>query len=136
MSSPVTPIVPPDVELLVIDFLGQFLTVGQTISSEYPTGYGGKQTFVIVNRIGGQMSSALPWFDRVSLDVSCCGPNKSMAQDLQQYLRPRLLTMWSYSFPSGVVTDVVEEAGPIWLADPDYSKAGRYLLQVAVTVHP
>lgn len=136
MSSPVTPITPPDVEYLVIQFVERFLTFGQSVSSEYPTDYNGTQTFVLVTRIGGTMSGALPWLDDASIDISYFGPSKTAAQSLMQTVRPRVLTAWSYQVPGGVFVDAREMVGPIWMADPDYSKAGRYLVQNQITVHP
>lgn len=137
MTSPVTPVPPPDVELLLVKFIRQFLPAGATVATEWPDGYDGTQTFVMVDRQGGAgYQQALAWSDEAEVQISYCGPNKGAAQDLMNTIRPYVAQAWLYQVPGGVFQDALETTGPAWLADPDYSKAGRYLVQNRVTVHP
>jgi hypothetical protein len=137
MSSPVPPISLPDVELQVIRLLARYAPSGVTVATQYPTDYDGTQTFVRVSRVGGRgFVQALPWSDDASLDVEYHGPDQGSANDLMSVLRPIVAVAWLYQVAGGVFQDAAELVGPIWLEDPDYSKAGRYLVQNRITVHP
>lgn len=137
MSSPVTPISPPDVELLLIQLVTPYLPPGATAATQYPTDYDGTQTFVRVVRVGGRgYLQPLPWSDDASVDVEYHAPSQGEANDLMKLLRPVVAVAWLYQVPGGVFQEAEESIGPMWLEDPDYSKAGRYLVQNRVTVHP
>lgn len=108
------------------------------IDGRWPQGYDGSQTAIFVQRIGGSMLPAARkmYMDRASIDVSCIAPTKSRAADLMIATRAWLLVMWDYPQLGGIVVANVDElVGPIWLAEPDYPPAGRYLLQMDFTVH-
>lgn len=137
MSSPLSPISPPDIELMLIALIGRYLRINQSVATEYPTDYNGTQTFVKISRVGGTgFTGALPWSDGASVDVEYHAPSQGEAQDLMKAIRPIVAVAWLYQVPNGVFQDAEESVGPMWIPDPDYSKAGRYLVQNRITVHP
>lgn len=147
MSQPLPVIQLPDAEAMVISFLVKYLNDNNIstfgVGSRYgPTDvsgrslYNGSQSWCMVSRIGGQLDASSPWIDHAAIDVSCIGPSKSAAMAVLQVVRSVLAVAYSFSHPIGVIADVYETVGPMWLADNDYAGAGRYLLQVNVTCHP
>jgi hypothetical protein len=136
-----TPVLPVDDEALVCGWLaGRTELAGVTVADRLPDAYDGTQLVVTVTRIGGSMDTGGggQWLDRPRLDIDCHGPDKAVAKDLSAKVRAALaVARWADHSAAGAVwTDCREDVGPQWLPDPDYPGAGRYLLQVSLSIHP
>lgn len=140
MTSP-APILLPDDEALVCGWLGgRGELSGVIVADRLPDDYDGSQLVVTVNRIGGGMDRGAggTWLDRPRLDIDCHGKDKAAAKDLARTVRALLpvARFDDHSAAGAVWSDTTEDVGPQWLPDPDYPEAGRYLLQVSVSIHP
>lgn len=138
----------PDVEALVIGWLssrselaGAF--VSSVVPTYFPDGarYDGTQSIVRVVRMGGGIDNSLPFYlDHARLDLDCFAKDKATAHDLMAQVRALFLRDLRAadvsSFATASIRDTTEFVGPQWFDEPDYSPAGRYLLQVGVSVHP
>jgi hypothetical protein len=140
MTGP-APILPVDDEALVCGWLaGRPELTGVTVADRLPDNYDGTQRVVTVTRIGGAMDAGGggQWLDRPRLDIDCHGPDKASAKDLSALVRAALaVARWDDHSAAGAEwSSYSENAGPQWLADPDYPGAGRYILQVSLLIHP
>lgn len=126
----------PDLEAMTTTFLRTQLPSNVNVDIEYPLAYNGSQQAVMVQRIGGAMehSARQTSLDKASLDLHCIGPNRASARDLADAVRGSMLIMWSFTHSLGEVVNVEELVGPLWVADPQYSPAGKYIIQLDVLV--
>lgn len=140
MTGP-APILVPDDEAVVCGWLASRAELaGVTVADRLPDDYDGSQLVVTVTRIGGLMDRAGggQWLDRPRWDIDCHGRSKSAAKDLAATVRALLAVARfdDHSASGAVWCDTTEDVGPQWLPDPDYTEAGRYLLQYSVLIHP
>ncbi len=138
----------PDAELVLIKWLtAQSSLSGILVTSHLPDSgnpggaYNGTQKVVRVYRTGGFIDNRLGavWIDHARLDVDAFGPNKTEAYNLVAKVRSLILgdLIWAdQSALPGLVKDVTEYVGPQWFDEPEYPPAGRYILQLGVTLHP
>jgi len=75
------------------------------------------------------------WLDKPLIQVSAGAASKAVAQALSAEMRAWMVLMHEYYITSPVVTFVEELVGPLWIPDPNYSPAGRYLIQFQMMVH-
>jgi len=133
----------PDAEKAILDFLAgraEITALGQvTVGDRLPEDYDGSQLVVTGDRIGGAADhSTIGWLETVHLDLSSWGPDKTAAAALSAVVRYLISICVYCDAPNVVFADSREIVGPQWLPDAtaDYPQSGRYLLQVAVTLHP
>lgn len=131
----------PDVEMAVIGWLSaQPALSGVIVSSRVPSNYDGTQRVVRLFRTGGYMDQSLPFsVDHARLDIDCFGPDKGAAHDLMALVRKLVLLdsrSADFSAFSASVHDTLEYVGPQWMDEPDYPNAGRYLIQVGLSLKP
>lgn len=128
----------PDIEEVLCQWLATRSELsGVSIGTRVPLGYNGTQKVVRIVRLGGG-ADFLMRFDSPRLDIDTFGPDKGSAADLMKILRRLMLfdihtadlSAWQAS-----ISHTREDVGPIWLDEPDYPNASRYLLQMTVMVH-
>lgn len=133
MSNPM-----PDDEAMVTTYLrSQISNPTVLVDAAWPVAYDGSQTFVLVERVGGPMAAQgrQTWMDVPRIQVSTGAPNKAVAKDLANLVRSVMPLMYAAYTTTPVVANVEELVGPLWLPDPKYGPAGRYLSQYQLRIH-
>ncbi|WP_406296167.1 hypothetical protein OG948_12270 [Embleya sp. NBC_00888] len=134
MSDP--PIVFPDIERLLVDYLkNRPELAGATVDNRPPPGFDGTQQVVLISRVGGV------WIDDRHLDaplvdIEVYGPTKTAAHGVALAARTCLHQARSAAHAGAVVTDVVEEDGPRWLPDYNHPTGNRYLSTIRLSIRP
>ncbi len=107
------------------------------VDASWPVNYDGSQRFVLVERVGGPMArqARQMWMDEPLIQVSCGAPNKAAAKDIAIAVRAAMPLMYVSYTAGPVVANVEELVGPLWLPDPKYGPAGRYLIQYQLSIH-
>ena len=134
-----------DVEGLLVDYLEQDAGLGALVggvgdaarvSTELPAGFVPEGRVKLV-RIGGTPSGtdAAEHLDRAVVQLDGFGATKADAFDVIRAALVALRRAPSAAHVDAVVTSVDRISGPTWSPDPE-TDAPRYLLTVAVTVHP
>lgn len=112
-----------DVEALLIRWLSDQLPHVRVLAT-LPTGVEHTLPVVQVLRVGGAavhqpFSPGGPLHDRADLDVDVYAATRPDAVDLAGHLSQLIPQARSIKLPGGVVTQVIENAGPAWR--PDYN---------------
>ncbi|WP_439674966.1 hypothetical protein [Embleya sp. MST-111070] len=132
MSDP--PIVFPDVERLLVDYLeNRPELAGTKVDNRPPPGFDGTQPAVLVSRVGGA------WIDDQRLDtplvdIEVYGPTKTAAHGIALAARTCLHQLRALVLAGTVVTDVVEADGPRWLPDYNHPSGNRYLSTIRLSL--
>lgn len=128
----------PDIEEVLCQWLAtRSELAGVAIGTRVPINYNGTQRVVRIVRLGGG-ADFLMRFDNPRLDIDAFGPDKGSAVDLMKILRRLILIdihNADLSAWQAAISHTREDVGPIWLDEPDYPNAGRYLLQITAMVH-
>jgi hypothetical protein len=129
----------PDAKAVLIGWLTSRPELSQIlVTGKVPDDYDGSQSVVRITRNGGH--TEFPhWRDEAYIHYDSFAPDEGAAWDLcvivRDLLMSELLNADLSSF-SASVTDVVEYVGPQWFDEDDYPPAGRYLVQMGVTLRP
>lgn len=93
---------------------------------------------VKLNRVGGApVDGGTEHVDRAIVDVHAYAPDSVAAWTLAAETLAALRTMPGAEFAGAAVSAVERVTGPRWAPDPSTDPpAARYLLTVAITVHP
>lgn len=128
----------PDIEEVLCQWLATRPELsGVAIGTRVPIDYNGTQRVVRIVRLGGS-ADFLMRFDSPRIDIDAFGPDKGSAVDLMKILRRLILIdihNADLSAWQAAISHTREDVGPIWLDEPDYPNAGRYLLQITAMVH-
>ncbi|MGW0535640.1 hypothetical protein [Streptomyces sp. NPDC003032] len=134
MSDP--PIMFPDVERLVVDYLkSRPELAGVIVDNRTPQGFDGTQKAVLVSRAGGVWVDDQR-LDQPLIDLEVYGPDKPTAHTVATAARTALLTVRNTTYGSAYVTDAVEADGPRWLPDYNRQAASRYLSTTRLSIRP
>lgn len=134
--------VPPDVELVVVDFLradDDVTDLGTVhVSTALPSTFNpARDMYVTVTQTDSQMRNRR-WTVDAAVDVNCWAPSRADASLLARTCSAVLLqSLRGSSHAEGDVVNVEEQSGPQWLPDVNYPEpASRFVFSVLVAVHP
>lgn len=128
-----------DVEALLVAHLssdaGVTAIADDRVSTELPAGFE-PEARIQLFRVGGAPTEAVTHhIDRAVVQLNIYGSTKAEAFDTARAALSGLLRARSAAHPLGSVTHIERLTGPTWSPDPA-TDAPRYLLTVAITVHP
>lgn len=128
-----------DVEALLVAHLssdaGVTAIAGDRVSTELPAGFEPEARIQLFRVGGAPLDQVTHHLDRAVVQLNVYGASKASAFDAAREALAGLLRARSAAHPLGAVTHVERLTGPTWSPDPA-TDTPRYLLTVAITVHP